>query len=101
MRKLKKWHRLGIVLSMIWVIYSVTVSRSDEMDRRQVYINMDVDICLESKRPVADCWEKAYKENSDEPYWVGHFGKALFPVIAAWIALFLSLGTYRWIMRGD
>jgi len=71
------------------------------MDRRRIYINMDVDICVELKRRVADCWEKAYKDNLDQPYSVGHFEKALFPVFVAWIVVFLSLGTYRWIMRGE
>jgi hypothetical protein len=101
MQKLKKWHRLGIVLSIIWIIYSVSISRNEEMERNNIFRDMDVQTCREEKRDFKVCLAEAWNKSPDNPYWSGHLANALLPLAGVWILIFVSLGCYRWVMRGD
>lgn len=101
MQKLKKWHRLGIVLSIVWLLYSIVKSRNAEIESAKKFNQLTFDLCNES-HPIAFCVDQNSKnyELLLKPNWIDILMSAFIPLIATWLVIYLFLYTYKWIMKG-
>lgn len=97
MISLKKWHRIGIILSIVWLVYSIAHSRNEEIKVQESSVSMEIDSCFKKN---IDCYESVYKKYPFKPNWEEHFFVAGIQIVLAWIFTFLCIFTYRWIMRG-
>lgn len=103
--RLRRWHRLGIVLTLIggiglfWVVFT----RDDELGELMHY--RQVTECRVAERrglPAEKCFREVEARRAallrDKAGQAGLVTAAA--IVAAWGAAFASLGLYRWIMAG-
>lgn len=101
MQKLKKWHRLGIVLSIVWFLYAFIKARNEELQIADKITQLSFDACS-IDHSFQYCWEQrtiAY-DRLFQPNWINLLLTALVPIVATWIVIYIGLYCYKWIMKG-
>lgn len=101
--RINGWQRIGIVLSITWIIGAgIVVSEKVRDDANAISSigfdncrniqNFDIETCSDQK------WE-VYKKLND-PNWSMISISALAPVFGGWLFVYMMLGIYRWVRRG-
>jgi hypothetical protein len=102
--KLRRWHRIGIVMSVLWIMYAAYVERSSQMDRGGQHAATMYRLCLDAKQQSStECAEehsRLFREGL-QPNWEMVAFNAFAPVLAGWLFVGLGLFVFRWIMSGD
>jgi hypothetical protein len=103
--RLRRWHRLGIILTAIGGIglFSYVVTRDDELGPDIVY--RQVNECRVAERrgvPTDNCYREVERrrEKVMREKWQAAAVVTAGAVVSAWVAAFLSIGLYRWVMAG-
>ena len=101
--RINGWQRIGIVLSITWIIGAAYVSRQQEMKTAENILNFQFNDCWQSK-------EYDFKTCSDKrgetwlilmkPHWSNHAFYSLTPAVLGWLFVYMMLGIYRWVRRG-
>jgi hypothetical protein len=103
--RLRRWHRLGIILTLIGGIglFYYVFTRDDELGE-DIYFRQTNECRVAERRglPVDKCYReverqraKVVREKSQEAAIV-----TAGAIVLAWVAAFLSIGLYRWVMAG-
>ena len=111
MRKLNMWQRLGIVLSVLWIVGGAIWQRTSDTNRAEEMAQVSYLPCSEraSQLPLgADtaanekCMSKAIKDWNLwlEGSWENVASFALGPVILGWLIAYLVLWVARWVLGG-
>ena len=109
--KLNGWQRIGIVASVVWVIYSYNHTY-DDLIYRQSSINVEEELnCMrahqgdDSAFRICDAVGKdnggmanRLKEQHDDS--IAAITEAIIPVPLAWGFVYLTLFLVRWVKRG-
>lgn len=101
MHRLKKWHRLGIVISIIFIIYSMATGRKAEIKSANELMQIQYNFCT-SSNPVKYCLDQqnANYERLFAPDWINLFLFAALQILIAWILVLIIIYSYKWIMKG-
>src|SRR5947209_2213524 len=96
--RLNGWQRLGIVLSIIWVLGAAIYQRNADVERAEDHAQFAYKVCLEGKslshdNDLASCEQKREK---DLVIWLeGSWGNvaliSLAPIPLGWLAAFLLI----------
>jgi len=99
--KLGKLQRLGIVLSILWVIGATCYQAVTTSDNGLKILNNSLAFCL-NVNPSKECWSEweRDREAMTDPYWKMALLNSMIPVPIVWFLVCLSIFTYRWVMRG-
>lgn len=105
--KLGGWQRIGVVLSIVWIIGAGIYQRNAELKRANESVSSLFAVCLKTDllnggKRVTNCLEETSK-NRDiwlEGSWGNVALVAFLPVLLAWPAVFLFLGVFRWVKAG-
>jgi hypothetical protein len=113
MNKVKKWiqnsngwQRIGVVQSVLWILYAAFAERKFQMDSAGVLYQAAVGECTRgAPSEFAQCMGKI-----DEQYrvWLSIGGSELInifvmafgPVILGWLFVWLAVIVYRWVRAG-
>lgn len=107
--KLRRWHRVGIVASMGWVLYVGISAWVSHVDQAYLMGRMEfVDCRNVDQRPLYECQEvhsRVVEEFLATQVWLdwreSFVVVAVLPVILAWLLAGLALYVYQWIVLGD
>jgi hypothetical protein len=106
--RLGGWTRIGIVLTMAWVIFGFFYVEEQEREVQQGYMNRLYKTCTEDEvkrgnfdfKPCMDFTIKHATENHPKQSKWRSLGQALFPVPFVWIFVYVVVLIARWIVRG-
>lgn len=100
------WHRLGIVLSIVWIVGASYYHHKAYRGEGREIADLNFESCMEAKIAAQDytrvCGETYLKE-------IREFGaynptelaiRVITPLIAAWIVAYLVYFAGRWVWRG-
>lgn len=103
--KLRRWHRVGIVASVVWILYAGSSERIRQTRLAGEIAIAARDACGRAReRSVDECSEvfhRVWKEQHADLPWELVAYEAFAPVVGAWLLAGLGLWVYRWIMSGD
>jgi len=103
--RLRRWHRLGIILTLIGGIglFYYVFTRDDELGE-DIYFRQTNECRVAERRglPAEKCYReverqraKVVREKSQEAAIV-----TAAAIVLAWVAAFMAIGLYRWVMAG-
>jgi hypothetical protein len=111
------WVRIGIVLSVLWILVGGFWGNNTAINDASKLTSAQVESCVSANkarlRAQGDnsepydkiwtpCWAehtKNYMTNVEGHWWAAAF-VGLAPVPIAWLILYMLIGLYRWIRRG-
>jgi hypothetical protein len=100
--RLNRWHRFGIVLSLLWVIGAALYQRNADVDKAEGFAKYATRVCLDAKfiahdTDLASCEQERQKNLTDwmEGSWGNVAFIALVPVPLGWLAIFILLNAGR------
>ena len=106
--RLGGWTRVGIVLTVAWVVFAFFYIEEHERDFQQGYTNRLYKTCTEDEvkrgnyefKECMDFARKHTNENHPQQSKWQSLGQALFPVPFAWLLVYFGVIIVRWIARG-
>ena len=104
--RINGWYRIGIVLTVLWLVAAFIMAKNVQMAQAENYREMLIAACTleaDKSKSSADCFGTAYQEAERvySWYWVKTFIlKGVGSTILAWILIFISVGTFKWIKAG-
>lgn len=105
--KLNGWHRIGIILSVCWMIGAVVHTRNAETEFAGKWYQAEMKICLDPEltSDTQACMDAASDSHWKNFRWTSLTTanvafNALGPVIAGWILAFVVIRIVRWVRRG-
>lgn len=104
MKRLNMWQRLGIVLSVLWVLGAGAYQWRKTARAGSEYALASVHLCERLAKPgaPANCWDEwmpSYKLITEYVWWE-MAARAFIPLILAWLFAYLTLWTVRWVLAG-
>lgn len=105
---LNRWQRIGIVVSLIWILGSVIYVRIFQVDQAHTSFQFSLRACYTSTQTDQDrkaCVEEAGNKYGEllslDSLKLGDiaFG-SIGPVIAGWLLIFLIIRIVRWVNAG-
>ena len=110
MRKLKMWQRLGIVISLLWIIGGGLWQRTSDVSRASNMAQSQYQPCSETASQLTSGATAANEKCMSESlktfniFLEGSWGNVAFfavgPVLLAWLLAYLTLWTTRWVLAG-
>lgn len=105
--KLNRWQRIGVVLSVVWVLGAAYYERNRQMESGQTWMEISSQNChgynaLAKDIPKKDCskeWDRAFQIHMI-PQWENIAFVSLTPIPIGWGIVFLFIRIYRWIKAG-
>lgn len=104
MRKLNGWQRIGVILSILWVLGAAIHERNGQVELAQLKAQLDRNVCNYSSA-IAECsksLDSKYKEhlalNSNRI--VNIAAVSLVPVLLGWLFAWLAIVVSRWVRVG-
>ncbi|NOJ46054.1 hypothetical protein [Bradyrhizobium archetypum] len=103
---MRGWIRLGLVLSVIWVLVAFFYVRNSDMKSAQNFSSLAYSTCSNAKAAaknfdLKECSEKASKAyQSMDPGPSNALVGALLPLPLMWLAVWLAVAVVRWVIRG-
>ncbi|UDL87016.1 hypothetical protein LGH82_17510 [Mesorhizobium sp. PAMC28654] len=110
--KLNMWYRLGIVISVLWILGDGLWVRTSDIGKASSVAEFTAKVCIEAedaryeatkKEPdllkceaEADKDFRLYLEGSWGNVAIGAFG----PLLLGWLAVFIVLWVTRWMLAG-
>jgi hypothetical protein len=102
--RLNGWHRIGIVLSIVWAIAVWFYARHVDLALHSNVLSLEYHRCadLPSEKERANCKERVRHdfESSFQADWLYVAAVALVPIPFAWLIAYALVGVVRWIRRG-
>jgi len=106
--RLNGWHRLGIVLSVAWILGSVMYGYFDRKSQAETVAIELLEGCTKDNWTLApnerrDCMElydRAYRNNVAIDDWPDYLLTNFGTVIGGWIAAYVLLWSGRWVRSG-
>jgi len=108
--RLGGWHRIGIVLSVLWAIGAGFYQRNADIRRADEFSQLSFNICAENERIrqrrdpnySGTCTDQAV--GAYQIYLHGSWGNVAFlaiaPIPVAWGLIYLILAVVRWVGAG-
>jgi hypothetical protein len=103
--RLRRWHRLGIILTIVCGIglFYYVYTRDDELGA-DVYYRQTNECRVAERRglPADKCYREVERERARVVREKTQEAAVVTAgaIAAAWLAAFLSIGLYRWVMAG-
>ena len=100
MKYLNGWQRIGIVLSVAWLIGSFVYVRHNQIQHRKDLVNFLFQKCTESNE-VADCLKNIdFVVSPANINWEIFFLYCFLPVLSAWVFAYTLISILKWIKGG-
>src|SRR5262245_53033577 len=103
--RLRRWHRLGIILTLIGGIglFYYVFTRDDELGEDIFY--RQTNECRVAERrglPADKCYREVERQRAKVMREKGQEAAIVTAgaIVLAWVAAFISIGLYRWVMAG-
>ena len=110
MRSLNIWQRLGIVVSVLWLVGGGIWQRTYDVDRASTMMQSQYLPCSEAASQLGagaqvaneKCMSEALKTFNIflEGSWGNVAVFAIGPILLAWLLAYLILRTVRWVLAG-
>jgi len=103
--RLRRWHRLGIILTIVCAIglFYYVYTRDDELGE-DVYYRQTNECRVAERRglPAEKCYREVERERARVVREKTQQATAVTAgaIVLAWLAAFLGIGLYRWVMAG-
>jgi hypothetical protein len=103
---LSGWKRIGIVLSVIWIVAAFFYQRNVDQSQAQNWMNMIYKTCTDTKALRGDfdfkpCMDKAWSDSRVfDGGWPNAAFLALAPIPIGWLLAYLLFAILRWVRRG-
>ena len=105
--KLNGWQRIGVVLSIVWIIGAGIYQRHADIQRASDSAGFAFRICSDNEqlKPEIDL-DRCTKEieNSYKIWMVGSWGNVAFfafvPMLLGWVAAYVLIRVWRWVKTG-
>lgn len=97
------WQRIGVVLSVLWVIGAAIYVRSAQVQNAYSLFQMEFSACLnEQGATIEECSNKVSLQHAMDvtANWPDVAFFAFAPVIAGWLVAYVALKTFRWVNLG-
>lgn len=106
MGKMNGWQRIGVILSVLWILYGAIHTRNQQVESAVSFQASQLRLCVNGAVEMkAACFEDAsinYAEalaiNSDRAMEIALV--AFMPVLLGWIALWVVCRLYGWVVQG-
>ncbi len=105
--RLNGWKRIGIVLSVLWVLVTGFYQRNADVQKASDFMSFSYRVCTDaqSAKNNFDFDECSKKSQKDFDIWmVGSWGNvaviALLPIPFFWLIIYGLIKMYRWIRVG-
>jgi hypothetical protein len=103
--RLRRWHRLGIILTVIGGIglFYYVFTRDDELGEDIFFRQMnDCRVAERRGLPADNCYRQVerLREKVIRKKWQEAAIVTAGAIVSAWGAAFMSIGLYRWVMAG-
>lgn len=98
--KLTKFQKIGIFVSLLWVMEAGYHERLNQVVKAQKILNTTQQICMDSGNHTAmTCLKQRIKnaEVQQRPDWASIVSAAIFPLIIGWSLILISIKAYRWL----
>jgi len=106
MKRLSGWQRLGVVVSVVWLVSSFVWVRWHRYQRDMDIAKEALGLCATS-RPNDNwqenfnrCWEENTPLRKSPFYWPPILAFSLIPIPLFWLFGWAVLGTTRWVRAG-
>jgi hypothetical protein len=102
MQRLGGWQRLGLIISVCWVVGSFIVLRFYTYRQGISSANAFVGLCTSAGKPFDQCWTEIdeYRRIATEVYWPPLLIVSLGPLPLFWLLGWAIIRTTRWIRAG-
>jgi hypothetical protein len=103
--RLRRWHRLGIILTLIGGIglFYYVFTRDDELGE-DIYYRQTNECRVAERRglPADKCYREVERQRAKviREKWEEAAIVTAAAIVLAWLAAFMSIGLYRWVMAG-
>jgi hypothetical protein len=103
--RLRRWHRLGIILTIIGGIglFYYVFTRGDELGE-DIYFRQTNECRVAERRglPADKCYREVERQRTKVMQEKGQEAAIVTAgaIVLAWVAAFISVGLYRWVMAG-
>ena len=101
--KLIGWHRIGLVLSVLWALGASISIRNDQIQRADSLYRDQYHTCsLSSPNSLTFCDETVSLEAAMHATanWMDVATFSLAPILLAWCLALVSVKTFKWIKMG-
>ena len=106
--QLNGWKRIGIVLSVFWILGSGLYQRNADLKKASDFMSFSYKVCTDTQalKNNFDFDECSKKSEKDFDIWmVGSWGNvaviALAPIPILWLIIYGLIKIYRWIRVGE
>jgi hypothetical protein len=104
--RLSLWQRLGIVLSVVWIIGSFAYCLHRDMSHRSGAAEAVFGLCMTGPSPrLNECQSRYEKTKADYAripfYWPNPLILGFGPLPFFWLGGWIFLALTRWVMRGS
>jgi hypothetical protein len=107
MKRLNGWQRIGLIMSVLWLVVGTFWLRENDANARGTYANTSLSLCNLQVRydhkSAADClaeyqinWQQEVTEHEAEID-AGALGVALIALGIAWVLVWGLVGLGRWV----
>jgi hypothetical protein len=99
------WQRIGVVLSVLWILYAVISERKVQTDIAMDFLKTQLAYCASIATGMADCFQNV-ETRYDSLILIGWHQLekialyAFVPVILGWLLGLVSVKVYRWVSNG-
>jgi len=100
--RLNGWHRIGLVLSALWVLGAAIHVRNKQENAAHDLFQSQYRMCLEQESPVKNCSDTVSLQAAMDAtvYWSDVAFYAFGPAIAGWFIALITIRTFRWVSDG-
>jgi hypothetical protein len=105
--QLNGWQRIGVVVSVAWIIGAGLYQRNADVHRAQAAMTLSYKACTEALRYSANqdfgkCMDGASKDFGIwmDGSWANVASTALIPVPLGWALAYAMIAVWRWIAAG-
>lgn len=105
--RLNGWQRIGIVLSVVWILGAGIYQRSSDIKKAQDFASFSYRVCadatgLNRNLILSDCLKQSQKDYEIwiKPSWANVAAISLVPIPIFWLIAYGLIKIYRWVKVG-
>jgi hypothetical protein len=105
--RLNGWQRIGIVLSVVWVLGAGLYQRDVDLTNAAWHLDFTYSVCAETKTQHQNIDFKSCLGEADKNYalfvegsWGNVVALVLVPVVLAWLLAYIIILVGRWVRSG-
>jgi hypothetical protein len=101
-RRLSGWQRIGVVISVCWLIGSFVGLRLYQYNRGEDSARAFLSLCVTPTKTFDQCWNEIlpYRQSAMAPYWPPILFFSMVPIPIFWLVGWGTIKTVRWIKAG-